>query len=51
MGRPKVENPMKNLSIRLDVETERILKDYCTNKGTSRGAAIRKAVHLLCGKK
>mgnify|MGYP001623654379 CR=1 FL=1 len=51
MGRPKVENPMEHLSIRLDAETKQILNEYCTDKEKSRGAVIREAVHLLCGKK
>ena len=51
MGRPKVENPMEHLSIRLDAETKQILNEYCTKKETSRGAAIREAIHFLCSKK
>lgn len=50
MGRPKVENPMEHLSIRLDAETKQILNEYCTKKEKSRGAVIREAIHFLCGK-
>lgn len=51
MGRPKVENPMEHLSIRLDVETKRILNEYCKEKEKPRGAVIREAIHFLCSKK
>lgn len=51
MGRPKVENPMEHLSIRLDAETKQILNEYCKEKEKPRGAVIREAIHFLCGKK
>lgn len=47
-GRPKMENPKSiNYSIRLDAETERLLQEYCIKHDISKGAAIRKGIHLL----
>lgn len=48
IGRPKLEKP-KNIrySIRLDLETEKALQDYCFNHGIAKGEAIRKAIFLL----
>lgn len=51
-GRPKVENPKGiNLTIRLDPETEKILRQYCKDKGITRGEAIRQGIHLLLAQK
>ena len=47
-GRPKVENPKGiNLTIRLDPETEKMLRQYCEDKKITRGEAIRRGIHLL----
>ena len=47
-GRPKVDNP-KNISctIRLDAETEKLLKEYCARHGISHGEVIRQGIRLL----
>jgi len=51
-GRPKAEKPKTvNYSIRLDVETENKLQQYCENNGITRGEAIRRGIHLLLTKK
>ena len=51
-GRPKTENPItKQLSVRLDQETETLLLKYCKENNVSKGGAIRKGVHLLLQKK
>lgn len=49
MGRPKTENPKYiKYSIRIDVETERKLKDYCTIHNITKGEAFRRGInHLL----
>ena len=47
-GRPKAEKPKEiRYSIRLDVETENRLQEYCTRHGVTRGEAIRQGIHLL----
>ena len=47
-GRPKVDNPKGiNLTIRLDPETEKKLRQYCEKKQITRGEAIRRGIHLL----
>ena len=47
-GRPKVENPKGiNLTIRLDPETEKKLRQYCEDNRITRGEAIRRGIHLL----
>jgi len=52
MGRPKAENPKTvNYSIRLDVETEEKLKQYCMENNITKGEAIRRGIHLLLAKK
>lgn len=52
MGRPKKENPIKvHSSVRLDVETDRRLSEYCRVNGITKGEAIRKGVLLLLGEK
>lgn len=51
-GRPKADNPKDiRYSIRLDVETEEQLKQYCEKYGISKGEAIRQGIHLLLQKK
>lgn len=51
-GRPKVEKPKTiRYSIRLDVETERQLQEYCQAHNITRGEAIRKGIHLLLSQK
>lgn len=47
-GRPKAEKPKEiRYSIRLDIETEEKLKEYCEEHGITRGEAVRKGIHLL----
>lgn len=47
-GRPKAENPKTvKYSVRLDIETEEKLKDYCTKHEITRMEAIRRGIHLL----
>lgn len=47
-GRPKVDKPKDiKYSIRLDIETETLLKEYCDKHNISKGEAIRKGIHLL----
>lgn len=47
-GRPKAEKPKEiRYSIRLDVETENRLQEYCNRHGITRGEAIRQGIHLL----
>ena len=45
MGRPKLENPNSvRTSVRLDVNTDKKLSDYCQKNGISKGEAVREAV-------
>ena len=48
VGRPKVEKP-KNIrySVRLDIEIEEKLKQYCKNNRITKGEAIRQGLDLL----
>lgn len=47
-GRPKAEKPKTvKYSIRLDVETEEKLKEYCDTHGITKGEAVRQGIHLL----
>ena len=51
-GRPKVEKPKSvNYSVRLDVETEQRLREYCQEHSITRGEAIRRGIHLLLEQK
>lgn len=51
-GRPKVDNPKGvNLTIRLDSETEKKLRQYCESHNITRGEAIRRGIHLLLAQK
>lgn len=50
MGRPKAEKPKSiNLTIRLDLETNEKLQNYCDRCKISRGEAIRQGIYLLIG--
>lgn len=50
-GRPKAEKPKEiRYSIRLDVETEERLKQYCEAHKITRVAAIRRGIELLLNK-
>ena len=50
-GRPKSENPKAiRYSIRLDIETEKALQQYCKQNQITRGEAVRKAILLMLGK-
>lgn len=47
-GRPKADKPKSvNYSIRLDVDTENKLKEYCLKHNITKGEAIRQGIHLL----
>lgn len=47
-GRPKVEKPKSiSYSIRIDAETEKRLQEYCEEHDITKGAAVRKGIHLL----
>ena len=47
-GRPKAEKPKEiRYSIRLDVETEEKLKEYCEENNITRGKAVRQGIELL----
>ena len=51
-GRPKAEKPKEiRYSIRLDMETEERLKEYCEKNGITKGEAIRRGIDLLLSKK
>lgn len=51
-GRPKADKPKDiRYSVRLDLETELKLKEYCNKHGITRGKAIRKGIHLLLNQK
>ena len=51
-GRPKAEKPNEvRYSIRLDMETEERLKEYCEKNGITKGEAIRRGIDLLLNKK
>ncbi len=50
IGRPKTDNPINiRTSVRLDAETDKKLIAYCQKNNITKGAAIRKGVHLLLG--
>lgn len=51
-GRPKADKPKEvRYSIRLDLETEKKLREYCSEHGITRGEAIRRGIHLLLNEK
>ncbi len=51
-GRPKADKPKDiRYSIRLDAETERKLKFYCSEHNITKGEAIRQGIHLLLQQK
>ena len=51
-GRPRAENHKDvRYSIRLDIDTEEKLKEYCKNHEITRGEAIRRGIHLLLKQK
>ena len=51
-GRPKAEKPKEiRYSIRLDMETEERLEEYCEKNGITKGEAIRRGIDLLLSKK
>jgi hypothetical protein len=51
-GRPKADNPKGiRYSVRLDIETEKKLQQYCIEHGITKGEAIRRGIHLLLEKK
>nr|DAL91864.1 MAG TPA: NikA, BACTERIAL CONJUGATION, RELAXASE, DNA [Caudoviricetes sp.] len=49
-GRPKSDNPKDiRYSIRLDVETEQLLAQYCSEHNITKGEAVRRGIQLLLG--
>lgn len=51
-GRPKAEKPKDiRFSIRIDVETEEKLKEYCIKNNITKGEAIRQGICLILNKK
>ncbi|MCI8506890.1 MAG: CopG family transcriptional regulator [Lachnospiraceae bacterium] len=51
-GRPKADNPKSSrFSVRLDMETEKELEEYCKQHNISKGEAIRQGIHLLLSQK
>lgn len=51
MGRPKAENPKDiRFAVRIDIETERKLAEYCAEHGITKGEAIRRGIRLLLEK-
>lgn len=51
-GRPKAEKPKEiRYSIRLDVETEEKLQEYCKKHEITRGEAVRQGIYLLLSQK
>ena len=52
VGRPKADNPKSSrFSIRLDVETDKKLEEYCKYNNISKGEAIRQGIQLLLSQK
>ncbi len=52
IGRPKVDKPKDiRYSIRLDLETEQKLQNYCKKNNITKGEAIRQGIHLLLSEK
>jgi len=50
-GRPKTNDPVtKQLTIRLNADTEKRLLNYCKQHNVSRAEAIRRGIHLLTDK-
>ena len=48
VGRPKVEKPkIIRYSVRLDIEIEEKLKQYCKNNRNTKGEDIRQGLDLL----
>lgn len=51
-GRPKAENPkVVRYNVRLDVETDKKLAEYCVEHGIEKAEAIRMGIHLLLSQK
>lgn len=51
-GRPKAENPKDvKYSIRIDLETEKKIREYCKQHQLTKSEAIRQGIHLLLQKK
>lgn len=51
-GRPKADNPKAvNLTIRLDPQTDGMLRRYCEMHNITRGEAVRRGIYLLLGQK
>lgn len=47
-GRPKADNPKSvKYSIRLDIDMENRLIEYCKRMGITKGEAIRRAIDWL----
>lgn len=51
-GRPKSDNPkIIRYSICLDSETEKKLREYCAERGITKGEAVRQGIYLLLKQK
>ena len=47
-GRPKSENSMRErVTVRLDKETSKILKEYCEKRNIDKATAIREGIRKL----
>jgi hypothetical protein len=51
-GRPKGVDPIeKQLTVRLNADTEKRLLEYCKQHNVSRAEAVRRGIHLLTDEK
>lgn len=51
-GRPKADKPKDiRYSVRLDLDTEAKLNEYCKSHSITKGEAIRQGIHLLLSQK
>lgn len=48
MGRPPIDNPKsERITVRLDSECSKILREYCEKNGKDRAEAIRDGIRKL----
>lgn len=47
MGRPTDNPKLNRITVRLDAECERILKEYCSENGKDKAEAIRAGIKKL----
>lgn len=51
-GRPPIENPMsERITVRLDAESAKILKEYCKKQQIEKAEAIRRGIKRLADMK